>query len=93
MGDKPVPKGVWLKFMLTTNVSGPHSIRWQVVNTGYEAIRDNQPRGDFYNAEDPDQHIRWELTAYRGTHWVEAFVLNAYGVCVARSGKFFVKVR
>jgi hypothetical protein len=93
LGDKPVPKGVWLKFILKTNVQEPYFIRWQVVNTGEEAIRDNQPRGDFYNAEDPDKHVRWEPTAYRGTHWVEAFVLNACGVCVARSGKFFVKVR
>jgi hypothetical protein len=56
-------------------------------------MRDQQPRGDFYNAEEVDKHVRWEPTAYRGTHWVEAFVLNATGVCVARSGKFFVKVR
>ncbi len=93
MGDKPVPKTVWLKFTAKTNVPEPHSIRWQVVNTGEEAMRDNQPRGDFYNAADPDKHVRWESTAYRGTHWIEAFVLNSSGVCVARSGKFLVKVR
>lgn len=93
MGDKPVPKGVWLKFMLQTNVRDPYSIRWQVVNTGEEAIRANQPRGGFFNAEDPDQHVHWESTAYKGTHWVEAFVLNASGICVSRSGRFFVKVR
>lgn len=93
LGDKSVPKGVWLKFSAKTNVPEPHLIRWQVVNTGEEAIRDKQPRGDFYNAEDPDKLVRWESTSYRGTHWVEAFVLNGNGVCVARSGKFFVKVR
>lgn len=93
MGDKPVPKAVWLKFTAKTNVPEPHLIRWQVVNTGEEAMRDNQPRGDFYNADDPDKHVRWEPTAYRGTHWVEAFVLNGNGVCVARSGRFLVKVR
>lgn len=93
MGDKPAPKSVWLKFTAKTNVPEPHSIRWQVVNTGEEAMRNNQPRGDFYNADDPDKHVRWESTAYRGTHRVEAFVLNSAGVCVARSGKFLVKVR
>jgi len=93
MSDKPVPKSVWLKFTLKTNVPEPYSSRWQVVNTGEEAMRDNQPRGDFYNADNPDKHVRWESTAYRGTHWVEAFVLNSAGVCVARSGKFLVKVR
>jgi hypothetical protein len=93
MSDKPVPKSVWLKFTVKTNVPGPYSIRWQVVNTGEEAMRDGEPRGDFYSAEAPDKHIRWESTAYRGTHWVEAFVLNSAGVCVARSGRFFVRVR
>lgn len=93
LSDKPAPKHVWLKFTVKTNVPEPYSIRWQVVNTGEEAIRDNQPRGDFYNEDDPDKHVRWEPTAYRGTHWVEAFVLNGAGVCVSRSGKFLVKVR
>ncbi len=93
LGDNSAPKGVWLKFKVKTNVPEPHSIRWQVVNTGDDAMRANQPRGDFYNAEDYDKHVRWESTAYRGTHWVEAFVLNANRVCVARSGRFLVQVR
>lgn len=93
IGDQSVPKGIWLKFTVKTDVPEPHSIRWQVVNTGAEAMRDNQPRGDFYNADHLDAHSRWEPTAYRGTHWVEAFVLNSSGICVSRSGKLLVKVR
>lgn len=93
LADKPAPKRVWLKFTLKTNVPEPYSIRWQVVNTGDEAIFCKQPRGDFYNADDFDKNVWWESTAYRGTHWVEAFVLNGNDVCVARSGRFLVKVR
>lgn len=87
MGDKPVPKNVWLKFKAKTNVPSPYSIRWQVVNTGDEALGD--PRGEFSG----DGHVKWETTKYRGTHYVEAFVLNHNNVCVARSGKVLVKVR
>lgn len=93
LADNPVPKNAWLKFTAKTNVPEPHSIRWQVVNTGDEAIRANQPRGDFYDSEDPDKQVRWESTAYRGTHWVEAFVLNSRGVCLTRSERVYVKVR
>jgi hypothetical protein len=93
LGDMPVPKSVWLRFTVKTNVPEPHAIQWQVVNTGEEAVRAGQPRGDFYNSDDPDKHVRWESTAYRGTHWVEAFGLDNQGVCVARSGRVYVKVR
>lgn len=93
LGDKSVPTRVWLKFKVKSNVPEPYSIRWQVVNTGEEAFRAKQPRGDFYASDEPDKHIRWESTAYRGTHWVEAFVINGQGICVARSGQVYVKVR
>lgn len=92
LSGKPVPKNVWLRFTAKTNVPEPYSIRWQVVNTGQEAVQAGQPRGDFYEADDSDKRVRWESTAYRGTHWVEAFILQG-GVCVGRSGKFYVKVR
>lgn len=91
--NKSVPKNVWIKFRVKTNAPEPYSIRWQVVNTGDEAVLAKQPRGDFYDADNQDKNVRWESTAYRGTHWVEAFVVNSSGVCVSRSGKFYVMVR
>ena len=48
--------------------------------------------GNFYESESTDKGIRWESTQYRGTHWVEAYVVKA-GSCVAKSGKFYVKIR
>jgi hypothetical protein len=47
-------------------------------------------RGDFYDSDFKDG--KWERSEYRGTHWVEAFVIKG-GVCQARSGKYFVKIR
>jgi len=35
---------------------------------------------------------RWEQTSYRGTHWIEAFVVKD-GVCLARSGRIQVRVQ
>jgi hypothetical protein len=91
LGNSPLPKKVWLRFEAINDVPEPYSIQWQVVNTGQEADRAGQPRGDFYESNS-DGRVRWETTAYRGTHWVEAFVLKA-GVCVARSGKVLVRIR
>lgn len=91
--DRSVPKRVWIKFTAKTNAPEPHSIRWQVVNTGQEAIQANQLRGDFYESDGPDKYVRWESTAFRGTHWVEAFVLDHRGACIARSGRVLVRVR
>ena len=67
----------------------PYTVRWQVVNAGQEAVNAGQRRGEFY--EDSDKHVRWETTAYRGTHWVEAFMIKA-GACVAQSGRVLVRL-
>lgn len=90
--DRSVPKNVWLKFVVTTNTPQPYAIKWQVVNTGKEAAEVRQLRGDFYDSDVPSSSLRWESTLYKGTHWVEAFVIKN-GICVARSGHKIVKVR
>ena len=87
--DRSVPKDVWLKFTVKTNAPSPYEVRWQVVNTGKEAADAGQLRGDFYDSND---NVRWESTCYRGTHWVEAFIIKN-GICVARSNRKIVKVR
>lgn len=90
LGDSSVPKCIWIRFQARTNAPQPFFVQWQVVNTGQEAIINRCPRGDFYDSEEPN--IRWESTAYKGTHWVEAFIVKN-GLCVGRSGQIFVKVR
>jgi hypothetical protein len=90
--SRPVSKGVGLKFVVKTNTPAPYDVRWQVVNTGAEAINDKAPRGDFYDSEPGQIGTRWESTKYAGTHWAEGFVIRD-GQCVARTGKLYVKVR
>ena len=89
---RPVPKKVWLRFSASTNVPPPYDVRWQVVNTGREAAEAGQLRGDFYGSDKGINGVRWESTAYVGTHWVEAFIIKN-GTCVARSGRIYVKIR
>ncbi|MBW7926626.1 MAG: nucleotidyltransferase [Fimbriimonadaceae bacterium] len=92
LSSRPVPKGVGLKFTVKTNAPFPYEVKWQVVNTGAEALAHNSPRGDFYASDKGINGTRWESTAYAGTHWVEGFVIKG-GQCVARTGKLYVKVR
>jgi adenylyl/guanylyl cyclase-like protein with sensor domain/cyclic GMP-AMP synthase DncV-like protein len=94
LSTRPVPKNHWLRFQASTNASEPYEVHWQVVNTGSEASNAGsaQLRGGFEEGEGSCGSVRWESTAYRGTHWVEAFVVKD-GVCVARSGPVYVRVR
>lgn len=86
-----LPKHVDLVFEAATNVPKPYKVYWQVVNTGAEAQRAGQLRGDFYDSNKSGRH-REESTKYTGMHWVECFVVKD-GVCVARSGEFVVNIR
>jgi hypothetical protein len=90
--DSPVSKDLWLRFKAKTNAPSPYEVRWQVTNTGLEAIQAQQLRGDFYDSDNGVNGIRWESTAYSGTHLVEAFIIKD-GVCVARSGQKQVRIK
>ncbi|MCL4205070.1 MAG: nucleotidyltransferase [Pirellulaceae bacterium] len=91
--QRPVPRNVWLRFEAKTSVPEPYQVRWQVVNTGQDAYLADGLRGDeFEESNGATKHIRWEATEYRGTHWIEAFIIRN-GVCVARSQPFKVRIR
>lgn len=90
--DRTVPKNVWLEFNVKTDTPSPYSIQWQVVNTGTDAIKANCLRGSIFENDDQELNTHWETTNYLGTHWIEAFVIKN-GVCVARTGRKYVKVR
>jgi hypothetical protein len=90
--NRPVPKKVWLRFVVETNVPEPYEVRWQVVNTGREAAEAGELRGGFFEANTSINRVHWESTGFVGTHWVEAFIIKN-GTCVARSGRKSVKVR
>lgn len=90
LSERPVPKHVLLRFEVFTDTPNPYTVKWQVVNTGTEAAQ--QLRGDFYEGDTSDGKVRWEPTAFLGTHWVEAFIIKN-GDCVARSGRKYVRIR
>jgi hypothetical protein len=71
-------------------VSAPYEVYWQVVNTGQEAHRAGQLRGDFYDSSSSGRS-RTESTLYQGMHWVEGFIVKD-SVCVARTGEFVVNI-
>lgn len=80
--------GLSLKYIAQTNAVGSFQYYWQVVNTGQAAMLANDLRGQII----PGNQVRWEHTRYRGKHWVECFVVQN-GVCIARSGKFFINIK
>ena len=87
-------KGQHLQFKACYRHSIPNTfhIVWQIVNSGQEAINKGDLRGNF-EYDETRQAVRWESTAYRGVHWIQAFLINApTQECVARSDRFFVVV-
>ena len=90
--DKPVSKHLSLRFKVKTSAPPPYEVRWQIANTGWEAAQARQLRGDFYQSDKSIDGVRWESTAYAGTHLVEAFIIKN-GVCVARSGQKQVRIK
>lgn len=95
LDGRVLPKGRHLKFLAHYDTSIPSTFRviWQVVNSGQEAAANRHLRGNFED-ETLNTTTRWESTAYRGVHWVEAFLVNSRtNQCVARSGRVFVMVR
>lgn len=92
--DRAVPRDLAIRFDARTNAPAPYDVKWQVVNTGAEAAAAGaaQLRGGFDDGEGQSGLVRWESTRYRGTHWIEAFVIKD-GVCVARSEPTYVRIR
>ncbi len=88
--SSPLSKHAGLVFEAETDVPKPYKVHWQVVNTGDEAYRAGQLRGEFYESGGTGR-TRHEGTRYSGMHWVECFIIKD-GVCVARSGEFVVNI-
>ena len=65
---RPVPNGMGLRFVAKTTASPPYELKWQVVNTGEDALADGRAQlpGGFDNGHSQSGDIRREGTAYRG---------------------------
>lgn len=82
-------RGTWLHFSAQHSFVDRISIKWQVVNTGPMARLKRALRGQLSQT---GQDI-WEHTEYKGIHWVECFAIDAKkGICLGRSGRFFVNI-
>lgn len=90
---RPLPKGTDLTFRAQTDVPAPFTVYWQIVNSGVEAERAGDLRGDFtvgtvYSGGSTHK----EATRYSGSHTIECFIVKD-GLLVARSGEFVVNIQ
>jgi hypothetical protein len=78
-----VPKNRNLRFRLVTDTPEPYDVLWKVRNHGPEAARvAGGLRGQIRHGSSKGRNLHTESTAYRGTHYVEAYVVKN-GVVVA----------
>lgn len=89
--DRTIPKGCTVVYhaLRSSNLRNC-SIRWQIVNTGTEAISSNCKRGEI-TASNESNGSRRETTAYTGRHYVQCFAIRK-GACIALSKEFFINV-
>jgi hypothetical protein len=78
-----VRKGQKIRFTVTRcTVPAPYTIYWKIRNFGDEAANAGQLRGDMHR--DDGSGWRDESTKYRGSHYVECYVVKN-GICVAKT--------
>lgn len=90
VNDGPaIPKGSTVVYRVNCGPVKDSIVKWQVTNTGEEAMR-ICPRGGF---EGPNEGktSRREETAYTGKHYVQCFVIRK-DYCVRWSKPFFINV-
>ena len=76
-----VGKRVTIDFRIAANnVPAPFEVYWKVRNNGTEAYGADNMRGQV--ERDGGSQTRSEPTAYKGSHYVEVFIVKS-GVCVA----------
>ncbi len=49
-------------------------------------MQDEGLRGEIFRGD----KLRVEHSLYTGKHWIECFIVTNEGVCIARSGRFYV---
>ena len=87
-----VGKGRYIDFEVRScSVSQPYDLYWKVRNHGDEASEKAELRGEITKGPSGSQS-RAEHTAYRGSHYVEVYVVKN-GVCVAKDHQEVVVTR
>lgn len=87
---EPLPKGCNLYFNACTGVKKPFTVKWQITNTGKEALENNCMRGDFDNSNIGNTG-RKEETSFTGSHSVQCFIIKN-GICVAKSKDYIINI-
>lgn len=87
----PLDKNCSLHFRAITAIKPPYTVKWQIVNTGYEAQNAGCLRGNFEDSDEGPNGKR-EATSYAGSHSVQCFIIKR-GICVARSKEFIINIR
>lgn len=90
-----VQQGRAIRFSATTSSGAPfadtYKVVWRVTNTDKAAYEANALRGDFYGSDSGATRI--EDLAYRGVHFVEAFVIGRFDKrCYGKSEPFYVVI-
>lgn len=94
-----LPKDRWIRFAAQVRNKGNANAKvvFQITNTGREAASagEGERRGDLYPPSEQYTRTRIEHTAYVGTHFVQAFVIetvNKRSFCVAKSNILTINV-
>lgn len=85
--------GLWFEARLWggAQIANTHRVEWRVTNTGMAAFAQGQRRGDFYGSSSGTR--RYESLAFRGVHFVEAFLIRrSDGALVGQSPPFDVVI-
>ena len=69
-------------YIAETDCPEPYTIWWKVRNIGLEAINRNNERGQIICTNRKNQH---EEAVFSGNHYVECYLVNEKGICVARN--------
>lgn len=88
---EPLDKGCSLHFRALTGVKPPFTVKWQITNTGEEALMANCLRG-YFEESDEGKLGKRETTSYTGSHSVQCYILK-YGVCVAKSRDYIINIK
>ena len=97
IGGTVLPKGAKLQFYPIHRLHPPYTVKWQVTNTGEEARANNGLRGDKFENSDLNRGGvicgKTEETSYRGTHYIQCFIIKNGNQCVAYSNPFIVRIK
>lgn len=93
-GSYPIEKDVILLFSPLYKIPDSCYVKWQIINTGYEAR--NDLRGSFEESNERllgKDILRKEHTSYSGRHLVQCFVMRGSKQCIAMSDYFIVWIK